>query len=96
MSIHPVSVDYFNDKWESWQTRLRVIYRTTKQHSFNLAKFVALYKFFLLVQRKAHGKERSGDTFVAGLLGGYIVFGDRNAVNEQVYVSTASHVISDS
>jgi len=69
----------------SWQTRLRVIYRATKQHSFNLAKFVTLYKIFLLAQRKAHGKERSGDTFVAGLMGGYIVFGDRNAVNEQVY-----------
>jgi hypothetical protein len=24
------------------------------------------------------------DTFVAGLLGGWIVFGERNAVNEQV------------
>jgi peroxisomal membrane protein 4 len=30
------------------------------------------------------GKERSIDTFIAGLVGGYIVFGDRNAVNEQV------------
>ena len=30
------------------------------------------------------GKERNTDTFVAGLIGGYIVFGERNAVNEQV------------
>ena len=51
----------------------------------NLAKFVSLYKTFLLIQRKANGgKERSADTFIAGLLGGYLVFGDRTAVNEQV------------
>lgn len=51
----------------------------------NLAKFVSLYKTFLLIQKKANGgKERSADTFFAGLLGGYLVFGDRTAVNEQV------------
>jgi len=51
----------------------------------NLAKFVSLYKTFLLIQKKANGgKERNADTFIAGLLGGYLVFGDRTAVNEQV------------
>ena len=30
------------------------------------------------------GKERSFDTFIAGLIGGYVVFGERTAVNEQV------------
>jgi peroxisomal membrane protein 4 len=39
----------------------------------------------MLIQQKANGgKARSSDTFLAGLLGGYIVFGDRTAVNEQV------------
>lgn len=38
-----------------------------------------------MIQKKANGgKERSADTFFAGLLGGYLVFGDRTAVNEQV------------
>ena len=51
----------------------------------NLASFVTLYKTMLLIQRKLNnGKERSADTFLAGLVGGYIVFGDRNAINEQV------------
>lgn len=64
---------------------MSTIFRATKQHALNLAKFVSLYKTFLLVQRKANGgKERSADTFFAGLLGGYLVFGDRTAVNEQV------------
>lgn len=64
---------------------MRMIYRATRQHAFNLAKFVSLYKTILLIQRKLNGgKERDSDTFVAGLIGGYFVFGDRNAVNEQV------------
>jgi peroxisomal membrane protein 4 len=49
-----------------------------------LAGFVSLYKALLLIQRKLNGgKERKADTFFAGLIGGYIIFGDRNAINEQ-------------
>ena len=62
-----------------------MIYRATRQHAFNLAKFVSIYKTILLIQKKLNnGKERNADTFIAGLIGGYFVFGDRNAVNEQV------------
>ena len=53
----------------------------------NLAKFVAIYKSLLILQRKVNGgknEERPHDTFFAGLLGGYLVFGERNAINEQV------------
>lgn len=69
----------------SWPSRLRTIFRATKTHALNLAKFVSLYKTLLLLQKKVNGgKERSLDTFIAGMLGGYIVFGERNAINEQV------------
>ncbi|TFK76845.1 peroxisomal membrane protein 4 [Pluteus cervinus] len=78
-----------------WQSRIRVIYKATKQHALNLAKFVTLYKSFLLIQKKANGgKERSSDTFIAGLLGGYIVFGNRNAVNEQIVLYVVSRVVA--
>ncbi|KAH9890943.1 peroxisomal membrane protein 4 [Cubamyces lactineus] len=78
-----------------WQTRLRAIYRATKQHALNLAKFVSLYKTLLLVQKKMNGgKERSFDTFIAGLIGGYVVFGDRNAVNEQIVLYVCSRVVA--
>ena len=76
---------YYWPPVSSWKSRLRVIYRATRQHAFNLAKFVSIYKTLLLLQKKINGgKERNIDTFVAGLIGGYIVFGERNAVNEQV------------
>ncbi|KAG0703111.1 Tim17/Tim22/Tim23/Pmp24 family-domain-containing protein [Suillus ampliporus] len=78
-----------------WKARLLVIYKTTKQHAFNLAKFVSLYKILLLLQRKTNGgKQRNADTFVAGLLGGYVVFGDRSAVNEQIVLYVVSRVIA--
>ncbi|KAK0473230.1 Tim17/Tim22/Tim23/Pmp24 family-domain-containing protein [Armillaria novae-zelandiae] len=71
------------------------IYRATKQHAFNLAKFVSIYKALLLLQRKANGgKERSADAFIAGLLGGYVVFGNRTAVNEQIVLYVVSRVVS--
>ncbi|KAM5538263.1 hypothetical protein V8D89_008150 [Ganoderma adspersum] len=78
-----------------WSTRLRTIYRATRQHALNLAKFVSLYKTLLVVQKKINGgKERSADTFIAGLIGGYIVFGERNAVNEQIVLYVCSRVVS--
>ncbi|KAF9499913.1 peroxisomal membrane protein 4 [Pleurotus eryngii] len=79
----------------SWEARMRVIYRATKQHAFNLAKFVTLYKTFLLVQKKVNGgKARSADTFIAGLLGGYLVFGERTAINEQIVLYVVSRVVA--
>jgi hypothetical protein len=70
---------------KSWNERFKVILRASKQHATNLAKFVAIYKSLLILQRKINGgKGRPHDTFFAGLLGGYLVFGERNAINEQV------------
>jgi len=79
----------------SWNGRSKVIYRATRQHAFNLASFVTLYKTLLLIQRKLnHNKEDSRHSFLAGLLGGYIVFGDRNAVNEQIVLYICSRVVA--
>jgi len=85
LTIHLVPLNDCDICLFSWKARAKVIYRATKQHALNLAKFVSIYKTLLLIQKKLNnGKERNIDTFIAGLIGGYIVFGDRNAVNEQV------------
>ncbi|GAA5845074.1 hypothetical protein JCM11251_000002 [Rhodosporidiobolus azoricus] len=79
----------------SWQQRLRYVYRATKQHSLNLARFVTIYKTCLLVQKTlAGGKVRQLDPFFAGLVGGWAVFGERNAVNEQIVLYVVSRVIT--
>jgi peroxisomal membrane protein 4 len=78
-----------------WISRARVIYKATKQHALNLAKFVSIYKTLVLIQRKANGgKERTADTFIAGLIGGYFVFGERTAVNEQIVLYVVSRVVA--
>jgi peroxisomal membrane protein 4 len=50
----------------------------------NLAKFVAIYKTLMYLQSKIVGKEQNGHSFMAGLIGGYFVFGENNNVNQQV------------
>jgi len=78
-----------------WPSRLRIIFRATKQHAINLAKFVSLYKTFLLIQKKVNGgKQKDSDPFFAGLLGGYIVFGERTAINEQIVLYVVSRVVA--
>lgn len=77
----------------TFQQKLRFVYKATKQHALNLAKFVSIYKTALLLQKTLNGgKRRQWDTFFAGLLGGWYVFGERNAVNEQV--SALSYSVS--
>lgn len=78
-----------------WSARARNIVKLTAQHAFSLAKFVSLYKVLLILQKKMNGgKPRSSDTFFAGLLGGYIVFGERTAVNEQIVLYVCSRVLA--
>lgn len=65
--------------------KLKFVYKATRQHSTNLMKFASLYKLGIILMRRSNGgKERSGDSFLAGCLAGWFVFGERNAVNEQV------------
>lgn len=62
----------------------RFVLKATRQHARNLAFFATIYKTLLIVQRRMHGKERPLDSFIAGLVGGYMVFGENNNVNQQV------------
>lgn len=66
--------------------KFRKILTATRQHAVRLGSFVAIYKSLVLAQRKwLHGgKSDSLDTFIAGLVGGWYMFGERTPVNEQV------------
>ncbi|GJJ09593.1 hypothetical protein Clacol_003816 [Clathrus columnatus] len=70
-----------------WKIRIRRILSLTRQHATALATFVSIYK------RWMNGdKPRPLDTFVAGLIGGYVAFGDQTTVNEQVALYVCSRV----
>lgn len=64
------------------------ILTATRQHATRLAAYVAIYKTALLILRDLfhEGKQASVDPFIAGMLGGWYMFGDRTPVNEQVCV----------
>lgn len=69
----------------SFQDRAQFIFKATKQHSLNLFKFASLYKFItILLRRNRGGKVEGIDSFIGGIVGGWVVFRERNAVNEQV------------
>lgn len=71
-----------------------MIVRATAQHARNLATFAFLYKLGMLVQRQVGGKEGRLDSFVAGLVGGYAVFGrSKNAVKQQIVTYVFARVL---
>lgn len=75
------------------QEKLKLIFRATRTHAQNLGKYAAIYKATMLLLRymgSEPGKEGPYDTFFAGLLGGYVVFGRRS---KRGHVSSVSKQI---
>src|SRR5260370_7211272 len=61
--------------------KLGLIFRATRTHATNLAKYATVYKLMMLALKHIGndpGKEGPFDTFIAGLVGGYLVFGRRS------------------
>ncbi|KAK6909778.1 peroxisomal membrane protein 4 [Kwoniella mangroviensis CBS 10435] len=82
----------FSDK--PWPAKIRGIFTATRTHALNLCKFVTIYKTLLLLQKKLNGgKERDLDTFFAGGLGGWLIFGERTPINEQIVLYVMSRVL---
>ncbi|KAF4551033.1 Hypothetical protein D9617_15g043870 [Elsinoe fawcettii] len=72
------------------------VFKATRQHASNLARFALIYKTTCLVLRSTHprNKERSLDTFLGGLIGGYYVFGtSKNSVNQQIVIYIFARVV---
>lgn len=78
-----------------------MILKATRQHSRNLATFAVIYKSSLLALRHLSplnsGKEGRYDTFLAGLIGGYAVFGRgkgaQSSVNQQISIYVFARVV---
>ena len=66
------------------EEKFRAIFKATLQHARKLAFFVTIYKTLMVAQHYVKGKEHQVDSFLAGLVGGYYVFGNDNSVNQQV------------
>lgn len=73
----------------SFREKAKLVLKATKTHARNLATFAFIYKSSMMVLRNinpsAVGKEGRYDSFFAGLLGGYAVFGrNQTSVTQQV------------
>lgn len=87
----------------SVRDKVRLVLRATRIHATNLAKFATIYKLTMLVLRHAgpnSGKEGPYDTLLAGMLGGYLVFGGRSrrtgkisSVNQQIVIYVFARVV---
>ncbi|KAF2675227.1 peroxisomal membrane protein 4 [Microthyrium microscopicum] len=67
--------------------KIWLIFKATRQHARNLGLFALLYKSTLMLLRRSAPdlKQRPLDPFLAGLLGGYVVFGrSRSSINQQI------------
>lgn len=66
--------------------KLEKILTAARQHAVRLCSYVAIYKTVLLVLKDLFhdGKPGSFDPFIAGMFGGWYMFGERTPVNEQV------------
>lgn len=81
----------------SVREKLLSIYKATRLHAFNLAKFAFLYKSSMLAMKNVNGKEQSVHSFIAGLFGGYWVFGHGKAafssVSQQIVIYVFARVV---
>ncbi|PGH07750.1 hypothetical protein AJ80_07955 [Polytolypa hystricis UAMH7299] len=82
----------------SVREKVRLVLRATRQHARNLATFAAIYKSTMLLLRylgpNGYNKEGPYDTFISGLLGGYIVFGRRRgSVTKQIVIYIFARVM---
>lgn len=70
--------------------KLSFVLRATRMHALNLGRFTALYKFLSIALRQTYeacggkGAVPKWHSFLAGLVAGNILFGERTPVNEQV------------
>jgi hypothetical protein len=80
----------------SFRSKCYLVYKATRQHARNLGLFALVYKSAMLFLRHTSptGKERHYDAFIAGLLGGYTVFGRtiHNSVSQQIVIYVAARV----
>ncbi|KAJ0165270.1 Peroxisomal membrane protein 4 [Colletotrichum tanaceti] len=87
----------------TFREKAGLVFRATRMHARNLAKFATIYKFTMYLLKNygpTPGKEGPYDAFFAGLLGGYIVFGGRSSrsgkissVNQQIVVYVFARVV---
>ncbi|KAI0486016.1 peroxisomal membrane protein 24 [Xylaria cf. heliscus] len=86
----------------TFREKVDLVFRATRTHARNLAKFATIYKLMCYALKRfgpTPGKEGPYDNLLAGLVGGYFVFGRRSrsgkisSVNQQIVVYVFARVV---
>lgn len=77
----------------SLREKLRAILQATYTHSWNLARFVFLYKGLCALQSHVQGETYQAHSFVSAFIGGLLVFGNNSNVNSQISMYLLSRVL---
>ncbi|KAI1818485.1 peroxisomal membrane protein 24 [Poronia punctata] len=86
----------------TFREKVSLVFKATRTHARNLAKFATIYKVACYVLKHygpTPGKEGPYDHFMAGILGGYFVFGARSrsgkisSVNQQIVIYIFARVM---
>ena len=64
--------------------KLRDIFNATYQHSWNLGRYVALFKLLECCLRHIRNKESGLNQVVAGFVAGAVMFGSNTPINSQI------------
>ena len=70
----------------SLQDKFKWIFKAAYTHSRNLATFEFIYKTLMTILQQMDGKKGNVHPFVSAFIGGYIVFGTHDKINEQVFL----------
>ncbi|CAI7578354.1 unnamed protein product [Penicillium pancosmium] len=81
-----------------FRQKIKLVLNATRLHARNLATFAMIYKLSMIVLRNLDtsgaAKEGRYDSFVAGLLGGYAVFGrQRGSISQQIVIYVFARVM---
>ncbi|KAJ5818220.1 hypothetical protein N7474_003811 [Penicillium riverlandense] len=82
----------------TFREKLKLVLKATRQHARNLSTFAVVYKTSMLVLKTINptgaGKEGRYDSFFAGLMGGYTVFGRQpGSVSQQIVIYVFARVM---
>ncbi|RDW81721.1 Tim17/Tim22/Tim23/Pmp24 family protein [Aspergillus mulundensis] len=78
--------------------KVKLVLNATRQHARNLAVFCLIYKSSMIALRNINpagvGREGQYDSFFAGLMGGYAVFGrHKSSITQQIVIYIFARVV---
>ncbi|KAJ5407964.1 hypothetical protein N7509_001847 [Penicillium cosmopolitanum] len=94
----PISLGLTKPNRYRFRQKIKLVLNATRLHARNLATFAIIYKFSMIVLRNLDtsgaAKEGRYDSFFAGLMGGYAVFGrQRGSISQQIVIYVFARVM---